>query len=148
MLSTQMQFFVASNQIQQSNMSKAIETKGRSCAISSTNDQFLFLTASNGKIKITWDRNSPKILGPQPICNIPTWLGAHHYVQKGSYTSCEAACRGRLGAGMGYSWHSLCCSWFQWLTFRYILIVSFLCEAKAFQARVISSHIFTKSYLL
>lgn len=48
-LSTQMQFSVASNQIQQSNMSKAIETKGKSCAISSTNDQFLFLTASNGK---------------------------------------------------------------------------------------------------
>lgn len=53
MLSTKMQFSVASNQIQQSNLSKVIKTKGRSCAISSTNDQFLFLTASNGKIKIT-----------------------------------------------------------------------------------------------
>lgn len=41
MLLTQMQFSVASNQIHQSHMAKAIETKGRSCAISSTNDQFL-----------------------------------------------------------------------------------------------------------
>ena len=41
MLLTQMQFSVASNQICQSNTAKAIETKGRSCAISSTNDQFL-----------------------------------------------------------------------------------------------------------
>lgn len=41
MLLTQMQFSVASNQIHQSHMVKAIETKGRSCAISSTNDQFL-----------------------------------------------------------------------------------------------------------
>ena len=41
MLSTQMQFSAASNQIRQSNTAKVIETKGRSCAISSTNDQFL-----------------------------------------------------------------------------------------------------------
>lgn len=41
MLLTQMQFSMASNQIHQSNMANAIETKGRSCAISSTNDPFL-----------------------------------------------------------------------------------------------------------
>lgn len=44
-----------------------------------------FLTASNRKIKITWDRNSPKTPGMQPICNIPMWPGVIHSAQMRNY---------------------------------------------------------------
>lgn len=44
-----------------------------------------FLTASNRKIKITWDRNSPKTPGTQPICNITMWPGVIHSAQMRNY---------------------------------------------------------------
>lgn len=103
MLLTQMQFSAASNQIHQSHMAKAIETKGRSCAISSTNDQFLSFwqhQMEKSKYLETEIAGRPWVLNPFAIflCDLESST-----LHKREITYLVRLCAGRIGI-----WHGTC----------------------------------------